>query len=97
MFTLNVAKNLFWDIDLGTFDNIKNKRLIIERVVSLGDLSDMKEIIQFYGIETIKEEIINAGVLDNKTIAWASNFLNIPKNKFKCFAKKQSNQVHWNY
>ena len=97
MFTLNISKNLFWDIDISKFDNIRNKKLIIERVISMGDLSDIKILIQFYGVETIKQEIINAGYLDNKTLSWVSNFLNISKTKFKCFAKRQSNLVHWNY
>ena len=97
MFSLNISKKLFWDIDLNDFDNIRNKRLIIERVVSMGDLSDLKEIIQFYGLETIKREIVKAGYLDNKTLTWISNFSNISKAKFKCFTRKQSNQVHWNY
>lgn len=97
MFSLNISKNLFWDIELSDFDNIRNKRIIIERVISLGDLPDVKEVIQFYGIETIKQEIVKAGYLDNKTLAWISNFLNISKTKFKCFTKKQSNRVHWDY
>ena len=97
MFTLNISKNLFWDIDLGNFDDNKNKRLIIERVFTMGDLSDIKEVIQFYGLETVKQEIIKAGYLDNKTLSWVSNFLNIPKATFKCFIKKQSKQIHWNY
>jgi len=97
MFTLNISKNLFWDIDLSKFGDSLNKRLIIERVFSMGDLNDVKEVIQFYGIETIKREIVEAGYLDNKTLSWISNFLNIPKTKFKCFIKRQSNPVHWNF
>jgi len=97
MFTLNISKNLFWDIDISNFDNIRNKRLIIERVISMGDLSDIKILIQFYGVETIKQEIVSAGYLDNKTLSWVSDFLNISKTKFQCFTKKQSNRVHWTY
>jgi hypothetical protein len=97
MFSLPLSKNLFWDIDFNKFDNIRNKQLIIERVISMGDLEDIKILIAFYGLETIKQEIIKSAYLDNKTLNWTSNFLNIPKTKFKCFTKKQSNQQHWNY
>ncbi len=97
MFSLNISEKLFWDIDLHNFDTNRNKRIIIERVFSMGDLSDIKEVIHFYGLEIIKREITKAGYLDNKTLTWISNFLNISKTKFKCFTKKQSNQVHWNY
>ncbi len=97
MLTINVSKKLFWDIDLSSFDEQNNKRLIIERVFSMGDVSDVKQTIQYFGIDTIKKEIIKAGFLDNKTLHWVSKFLDIPKTKFRCFTKMQLNQPHWNY
>lgn len=97
MLKINLSKRLFWDIDFNSLDEINNRCLIIERVFSMGELSDVKEIIRFYGLQTIKKEIVNAGSFDNKTLAWLSIFLDIPKTKFKCYIKRQSNQVHWNY
>jgi hypothetical protein len=97
MFTLNLPKSLFWDLDINSLDDQKNRRLIIERVFSMGDLPDIKEIVCYYGFEIIKKEVIHAGNFDNKTLAWLSIFLNIPKTKFKCYIKRQSNQVLWNY
>ncbi len=96
-FTLDLSSNLFWDIDLENFDNIRNKRLIIERVFTMGDLDDLKVIFRFYGIDIIKKEIIKAGNLDKKTCAWASIYLDIPKTHFKCYTKKQSQKPPWNY
>jgi len=96
-FTLNLPQSLFWDINPEQIDNIRHKRLIIESVFTLGDLSDLKEIITFYGLPTIKKEIVNAGNLDNKTLSWASLFLDIPKTHFRCYIKRQSNTTHWNY
>ncbi len=97
MFTLDIPKRLFWDIDFNSLDEIKNRRLIIERVFAMGDIHEVKEIMRFYGLRTIKKEVVNAGDFDNKTLAWLSIFLNIPKTKFKCYIKRQSNQAHWNY
>lgn len=97
MFTLNLPKRLFWDVDFTALDEVKNRRLIIERVFSMGDIQEVKEILRFYDMATIKKEIINAGDLDNKTLEWVSLFLKIPKSKFKCYIKRQSNQAHWNY
>lgn len=96
-YTLNLPSTLFWDIDLENFNNIRNRRLIIERVFTHGDIDDLKEIIRFYGIDTIKEEIVKAGNLDKKTLAWASIYLDIPKSHFKCYTKKQSKKIRWNY
>ncbi|MCF6367011.1 MAG: hypothetical protein L3J35_12520 [Bacteroidales bacterium] len=97
MLSINLPEQLFWDININTFDENKNKRLIIERVFTLGDIAHVKELIKYYGIEIIKQEIVNVGFLDKKTLSWLSLFLEIPKNKFKCYTKIQSNQIHWNY
>ncbi len=97
MLSLNISKNLFWDVDTSKIDDIQNKRLIIERVFTMGDLQDVVAVIQFYGLKTVKHELMNAGYLDNKTLSWVSTFFNIPKSKFKCFIKKQSTQIHWSY
>ena len=97
MLSLNISKNLFWDVDIGKIDDIRNIRLIIERVFTMGDLQDVIAVIKFYGLETVKHELMNAGYLDNKTLSWVSNFFNIPKATFKCFIKKQSTQIYWSY
>jgi len=69
-FTLDLPHTLFWDVDLEKLDNLRNKRLIIERVFKHGDWDDLKKITRYYGIDTIKKEIVKAGNLDKKTLAW---------------------------
>ena len=97
MLSINLSENLFWDFNLSTLDEQMNRRIIIERVFNRGDIPDIKTIVQYYGLDIIKQEIVKAGYLDNKTLKWTSNFLNIPKTQFKCYIKKQLNLVHWNY
>lgn len=77
-------------------DPEKQKRIIIERVFNRGNMNDMKLINDYYGLETIKNEILKAGYLDKKTLNWASIFLNIPKTEFRCYKQTQSMQIHWN-
>jgi len=96
MFTLKLSKHLFWDISPNVLDEVKSKRIIIERVFTLGDIEDIKEIVRFYGLPVIKKEIVNAGFIDNKSLEWISLFLKIPKNKFRCYLKQLSNPTHWN-
>lgn len=88
-------KHLFWD--LNTHDKEISKTIIIERVFNRGDIEDLRKIIEYFGIETIKKEIIKAGFLDKKTLNFASKFLNIPKQDFQCYSKMQSTHIHWNF
>ncbi|MCF6332150.1 MAG: hypothetical protein L3J11_02610 [Draconibacterium sp.] len=92
MISLNIRKQLFWDVDIKRLSDNDSKRFIIERVFNFGNLNELIELFNFYGKETIKKEIVKAGDLDNKTLSFASIFFNINQKDFKCFTKKQLNQ-----
>ena len=96
MLSFSIRNELFWDIDFNKLDQTLNKRLIIERVLSYGNLSELKTIYQFYGKNVIKEEIKKAGYLDPKTIAFVTDFLGIKKEELRCCIKKQSDSPFWN-
>lgn len=87
---LPLRNTLFWDVDPARFDEQKNRRLIIERVFSLGNIEELKVIFKFYGREIIKKEIVRAGKLDPKTLHFASEILSIPKEDFRCYRRQQS-------
>lgn len=93
---LKIRKELFWDVDHERFNENSNKNLIIERVFCYGTVEELKNIFLYYGTETIKKEIQTAGFLDKKTLEFASALLNISRNKFKCYKKKQSAPTYWN-
>ena len=96
MFVFPLRKELFWDIDVNVLDPERNKRLIIDRVLSIGNLSELKIIIQYYGKETIVSEIKQMGYLDPKTLEFVVSYFGIRKEELKCYIKKQLAPQHWN-
>lgn len=84
----NIRPFLLWDVNIEQFDFLANKQLVIERSCSLGNLSDFKEIVRFYGFETVKNELIRSVSLDVKSHSFFSRFFNIPLEQFKCYSKK---------
>ncbi len=92
---ISLHKELFWDTSNSAINSLKSKRLIIERVFNFGSLDEFRTILQFYGMEIIKSEIVEAGWLDPKTLHFASTFLKIPKSKFRCYKRRQSHPVYW--
>ncbi len=90
-----VRKELFWDVDFENLDNTRHKNLIIERVLSLGNLDEFIFLLHFYDTKTLKTEIQNIGYLDPKTREFVSTFFKIDKKKLKCFTRKQSTNKHW--
>lgn len=87
----------FWDIDIATMDAEKSKRLIIERIFSYGNLDEIKLIKNYYGLNEIMSILCNLNYIDPKTLNFISLLFQLPKTKFKCFAKNQSTGQPWNY
>jgi hypothetical protein len=89
-----VRNTLFWDLDPERMDEQKNRRIIIERVFSLGNLDELKFIFSYYGTESIKTEVVKAGSFDPKTLRFASEILHIPKEEFRCYKRLQLTKIY---
>jgi hypothetical protein len=89
----------FWDVhfEKTAEEYQKYSTYIISKVFDYGSLSDLIEIIRYYGKKRIKEEIVKAGSLRKKTLAFACVLFNLKPTNFKCFIRKQSSQLLWNY
>ncbi|MDP1621413.1 MAG: hypothetical protein Q8M08_03650 [Bacteroidales bacterium] len=85
----------FWDVDKATLDEQRSKRLIIERVFSLGSLHEIKLINDFYGRKTIVTVLKTLAYLDPKTLNFISVIYGIPKSRFKCYKRRQSTPEFW--
>jgi len=92
---LNAA--CFWDVDIAKLDEQKSKRLIIERIVQLGTLDEIKLIKKFYGVETIISTICQLNYIDPKTLNFLSLLFQTPRTKFECYTRAQSTSQHWSY
>ncbi len=94
---MELSKTLFWDTDISQIDYDKNARHIIERVLQRGMLSDWFEIKNYYGLDRIKNEILQIRYLDKVSLNFCSKYFQIPKEQFKCYNTEQSIQKLWNY
>jgi hypothetical protein len=74
------SQNLFWDIPIEKIDRQKNKRHIIERVITRGLLEDFYTLLQLYSTNEIADAITRSKVLDSKTANFCSIVFNIPKS-----------------
>ncbi len=92
---LPLRKELFWDIDVDKIDVEKNKRLIIERVLSLGTVDEFRFLLQTYDHHTLISTIRELAYLDPKTMSFVISFFKINKEQLKCYTKKQSAPQHW--
>jgi hypothetical protein len=85
---MRFRKSLFWDVPVDTLDMDRNKRLILERVFSRGNLEEFLAINRYYTKEEIREAVKKIGSLDNKTLHFISNTYQIKPADFRCYKKK---------
>lgn len=91
-----IRKELFWDIDTNNLDVNTHKKLIIERVLSYGNMDELKFILNQYNTNTIKEAIKKIGYLDPKTYHFVLSYFNLSKDQLRCYTRRQSAKQHWN-
>ncbi len=86
---IQLRRSLFWDIPDGGVDLRRNKRLIIERVFSRGNLEEFRTIINYFPEEEIRQAVVQIGTLDEKTLNFISKAYHIKPIKFKCYTRSQ--------
>ena len=86
----NLSQYLFWDYNTNMLDPNTDKKLILERVFTMGTEKDEKEVFNFYGNDTIKNTILDVKYFDKKTLNYLSVIFGIPKENFKCYKKSLS-------
>lgn len=92
---MNLSKVIFWDTQYEQIDWVNKARYVIERVVMYGTVADWRAIQSFYGMERIKEEMLQSRDLDDKSMSFLSCIFNIPLQQFRCYTLKQSMPIHW--
>jgi len=92
-----LRETLFWDVNLSELNTHNSKSLIMERVLTRGNLEEFKQLIHFYTITELSQTVLKMGNLDDRTLNFIAEYLNLPKQEFLCYRKKLSNPVHCSF
>lgn len=91
-----LSPDYFWDVDISKVEPNISKRLIIERVFSLGSVEDMRLVMKWYGENEVIKVLQNLNYLDKKTLNFISKLFKLPLITFKCYRRRQSIHQPWN-
>ena len=61
------------------------------------NISDWNSILEYYGQDCIRNEMMQSRDLDPKTLSFFSFIFEVPKEQFRCYNTIQSNPGHWVY
>ncbi len=94
---MQLSRVIFWDTDYDKIDWDNKVRYVIERVVSYGTVADWRAIQKRYGMDRIRDEMLQSRDLDPKTLSFLSVIFDISQEQFRCYKYIQSNPGHWVY
>lgn len=93
-----VNPGLLWEYNVSIFDWQKSRRIVVERVISMGRLSDWYAAFDLYGgirgfRRIAKDEVID---LSPRNLDFMCKALNINKEDTKCYRQMQLRWKHLN-
>lgn len=88
-----INSRIFRDIDYATLDINKHKEFIIQRVLMYGSWNDFISLLQLYGANTIKKEVLSIKDLSQEVCNFLSFYFTIPRKKFPCYSNKPSPKI----
>lgn len=87
---------LLWEYQLSEFNYQDMRNLVVQRVIERGWPNDWYFILNYYGIDGVKEAIKTIAYLNDKDLNFVSHQFDIPLASMKCYEKKQLANQHWN-
>lgn len=91
------SENLFWDVKFEEIDFQQHMPYIVQRVLEYGADQDWRQLVSMYGIDRIGEVAMNLRSLEPRAMSFISTITHHPKEHFRCYILKQSNQQPWDY
>jgi len=85
----------FWDVDIKSGKAV-SKKLIIERIFSMGTLDEVAFLLGYYGKKEVEKILLDLNYMDPKTLNFASKYFGRSKTEFRCYTRKQLMPRLWN-
>ena len=79
-----LSPSLFWDVDSTTFNFQKGRRLVVQRVLTMGTLEDLQMLKTLYPLSEIKEEVLRISDWAPQVRNFISIWLDLPKERLAC-------------
>lgn len=94
-----VLKNLFWDSNFEKIDYQKNASTVIERILDLGDIEQIKVMLKHYDTEKIKQVLRTSRRLTPKSANFWADYFKVRKEDVLCLSNQSSRaqENNWPY
>ena len=95
----SIPKRLLWDVDIQHFDLQKGRAFVAERVAERGNLEDFYAMFSLYGgVKNVRDIYKNeVHSLSSRALAFICVAFNLKKEEMRCYIRRRSKAIPWNY
>lgn len=93
----NVSPTAFWDVDFAQLDFETDSLLVMSKVFNYGRWTDMLEVLKYYGLERVKQEIVQAAYLKKTALSFLCVILNLTESDFTAYQRRQERKPVWEH
>ena len=97
MIAPDISKKAFWDVSFENLDFEKSSLFIMQKVFNYGSWDDQMAVLNYYGSDRIRNEIVHASYLRQPVLSFLCTILELQKTDFACYIKMLSNPLPWKY
>jgi hypothetical protein len=93
-----IPKHLLWDMDLKRFDMQKGRTIVVERVIERGKMEDFYTLFKMYGgVDKVRDIVKEVYHLSPRNIAFACMVFDLKKEELRCYVRRRSQTIPWDY
>ena len=93
----NISSTAFWDVNFNTIDFEQNSHFVMDKVFNYGTWSDIIEVLKFYGIDRVRNEVTQIAYLKNTTLSFLCLILGLEEQDFVAYQRRQTRKSIWNH
>lgn len=91
----NLSPTAFWDVAFADIDFDTDSQFVMTKVFNYGLWSDILDVLQYYGPDRVKREIVNAAYLKNTALSFLCVILDLDECDFTVYQRRQHRNPIW--
>lgn len=89
----SISPTLLWEYDLSSFDWWKSRKIVVQRVIERGWLSDYYAALNLYGgMKSFRDIIKEVPTLSDRDMCFVCAAFQLKKEELRCYTRKLSRE-----
>ena len=93
----NLSPIAFWDVAFDCVDFESDSLFVMNKVFNYGLWADILEVLDYYGLERVRSEIVQAAYLKKTALSFLCVILDLTENDFKVYQRRQKRKPIWDH